>query len=79
MPYIKIDSCSECRHRRTEPDYTADSWERPEKWICSKKKSRAKDPWKACGGLRVIKRYYEHPKDDPGVPEWCPLRLKEEK
>ena len=62
MALVNIDSCGECRHRRTQPDYTEDSFERPEKWLCSKARER------------IIVRYQEWNDPDPGIPDWCPLR-----
>lgn len=34
---IKINSCQDCPFFTSETQYTADSFERPEKWICKKK------------------------------------------
>lgn len=61
MPLIEIKSCAECRHMHTTPDYTEDSFERPEKWLCKE------------AGDKVITRYQEWNDPKPDVPSWCPL------
>ena len=61
MRYLPITSCEGCPHRAVSPDYTADSWERPERWDCNK-----------AGGENIV-RYQEWSDKPPAVPKWCPL------
>ena len=56
-----LDSCTKCDGFDTELIYTADSFERPEKWFCKKKT-----------GL-VIDGYHDTFDKDPGIPKECPL------
>ena len=58
---IEIKDCSECRHFDDERVYTADSFETPYKWICTKAK-------------RVISGFVEW-HDEVPVPEWCPCKI----
>jgi len=60
---LEIHSCKECPHKRTKPQYTADSFEHNEKWLCH----AAKD--------KIIAQWIEWSKDEPkGIPKWCPLK-----
>jgi hypothetical protein len=61
MPVIEIKHCGECKAMKTTPDYSDDSFNRPEKWLCSK----ADD--------RVITTGQEWSDPKPDVPSWCPL------
>jgi hypothetical protein len=66
--FLPMTSCRQCPHLHTEPDYTADSWERPEKWFCDKEKGKI-------GMGKLIARYVEW-NDKTPIPSWCPLREK---
>jgi len=58
---IVLESCTKCEFFDTKTIYTADSFERPEKWFCKKKE-----------GL-VIDGYHDTFDKDPGIPKECPL------
>lgn len=62
---IKIKSCQDCPFFTSETQYTADSFERPEKWICKKKSNK------------VIRNYVDW-NDKVPVPDWCPVLVKPE-
>ena len=68
MPLIEVESCDACPDCKTSPDYTADSFERPEKWKCHN--SKHKKP-------RSIVRYQEWNDPKPPIPGWCPRRPQE--
>ena len=57
---IPIDSCTKCEHFTTKKLPAADSWERPEEWICGKDKSV------------IIDGYHDIWDKDPGIPDNCP-------
>ena len=59
MPYIKITDCSECGDCQISQDYTSDSFERCEKWLCKKDN-------------KYIVRYKDWYEKKPTVPVWCP-------
>jgi len=61
---LEIKSCQECPFFDSETQYTADSWERPEKWICKKEK-------------KTIANYVDW-NDKVPIPEWCPIKVKPE-
>lgn len=58
---VTLTSCTKCEHWGTKTIYTADSFERPDKWFCKKKE-----------GL-IIDGYHDTFDKDPGIPEGCPL------
>jgi hypothetical protein len=61
---IKIDikDCSECPHFESERVYTADSFETPFKWTCTKAK-------------RQIAGFVEW-HDKIKIPDWCPGKIE---
>lgn len=61
--FLPITCCRTCPHMKSETVYTADSWERPEKWLCSKQHGK------------LIHGYVEWNDKDESlpVPDWCPL------
>lgn len=64
-----IKDCSDCEFRRVEIVYTADSFERPERWECEK----MIDP--KTKKLKVITGYHDW-SDHEEIPKWCPIRAK---
>lgn len=59
---ITINSCQDCPFFKSEPQYTADSFERPEKWMCKKQHNK------------VIRNYVDW-NDKVPVPDWCPVKV----
>jgi hypothetical protein len=64
--YKRLTCCDQCEFCEKNPDYTDDSFERPERWDCKHPKLRRKD--------KNIVRYQEWNDSKPGIPNWCPLR-----
>lgn len=60
---LEIKSCQECPFFKTEPYYTADSWENADNWFCTKA-----DDKKIAG--------YVEWNDNPAIPDWCPSAVK---
>ena len=67
MPLIEVESCDACPDCKTSPDYTEDSFERPEKWKCHNPKLKEK---------KIIVRYQEWNDPKPAIPKWCPRMPK---
>jgi hypothetical protein len=63
---IEIKSCDACSFLSVERVYTSDSWDNICKWICRKTKRKKNE---ICG-------YLDWMDDDPKIPKWCPLRVK---
>ena len=57
---LVIESCTECPFLKTEPDYTADSFETCTAWICK----RIKD---------YVRRYVDWNDHSKYIPNECPL------
>jgi len=66
---IEIYSCSNCKHLSTERVYTSDSFEDIVRWLCNRTKRKKNE----------ISGYVEWSDDDPSIPKWCPIRVKEKK
>lgn len=62
---LRISSCTECPHFRSERDYTADSFEYCFRWICN----YGKEP-------KDIRRYVDWSDTKKHIPDWCPLVKK---
>lgn len=64
---LKIESCIDCPHCKTERDWTEDSFETCERWDCA---------FNGLNKKKNIRRYvdwYDHSKF---IPDWCPLAKK---
>ena len=62
---LEIDSCKQCPHFEAERMFTEDSWEEAYNWFCKHSTPR-----------RKIMGYVEW-NDEPEIPEWCPIMVKE--
>jgi hypothetical protein len=60
---FEIESCEGCPKLKTERVYTADSFERPYKWMCSAKENK-----------QIAGFVEDH--DAIDIPPWCPHRLE---
>jgi len=58
---LEINSCADCPFLKRERIYTADSFERPERWTCGKAEQEV------CG--------YVEWNDKVEIPEWCPAKV----
>lgn len=71
---IKIKSCTECPHFKSERDYTADSFEMCFRWICTHH-SNVTGP----DNKKDIRRYVKWSDNKNFIPDWCPLTENKEK
>ena len=62
---LKITSCANCPHMKSERHYTADSFEMEFDWKCA-----------LANMLHIT--YHEWNDKDVPIPKWCPLREKED-
>lgn len=68
---LDITSCKECPFFKEERIYTADSFERPFNWFCTKEEDVLGDPTKIAG-------YVEwHEEQEIAIPNWCPIKTKD--
>jgi hypothetical protein len=65
---LNFESCRECPFFESKPQYTADSFERPEDWFCTHEKVVDKD-----GNPKKIAGYVEWYDNIP-LPDWCPIK-----
>ena len=61
---LKIKSCEDCPHMRSERYYTADSFEHVSEWKCA-----------VANMLHIT--YHEWNDGAVPIPKWCPLRDEE--
>lgn len=59
---LRISTCTECPHFRSERDYTEDSFKYCFIWICNFEKK-----------TRIIQRYVDWSDNKKYLPDWCPL------
>jgi hypothetical protein len=59
---IEVKSCQQCPHFKSENVPTRDSFDRPEKWTCTKQN-------------QVISGYVDW-YDKVPIPTWCPIKTK---
>ena len=62
---IEIEKCNKCPYVYTEPVLTGDSWDHMEDYICTQNNQK-------------IAGCVEWPSEIPPVPDWCPIRIKQE-
>ena len=61
---IEIKGCKECPFVDISRDYTADSWEHCEKYVCKKQHNK------------IIERYVDW-NEKVAVPDRCPIKVEE--
>lgn len=74
---LKLETCKECPHLKTEDYLTSDSWDHVTTWYCGKSdrpKPEDRD-WKPIVENSSYIANVEWPSEEPKkIPKWCPLR-----
>lgn len=78
---LKIETCADCPHKRSERYYTADSWETVFQWFCTKT-DRPEPEHSSHPAVQQVKGSSRIGWDEDGrrpetIPSWCPLRTKD--
>ena len=68
---LDIKDCSSCPFHTTSPYPTSDSFERPEYWWC-----HHNDALREGEGRREVAGYVEWHDKTP-IPNWCPVKVKD--
>lgn len=79
---LEVKDCQDCPNCKRTKYYTEDSWEHAEDFWCTlvaADNTKDRDPQRHGMVYKKIAGYVEWRKEMPEVPEWCPIRSKEER
>jgi len=69
--FVPLKSCTGCEHFDTETVPCADSFCRPEKWLCGHEDVDKDD--------NIIDGYHDLMGKDPGIPNFCPFLSEDQR